>query len=78
MLHYGYSGGGIRTRDLRVMSLDRESCWATWGTVSSGFRKSSSAGIGWNMWGFLPHFLPQKDPRRTPRGVNRNSLGAPP
>ncbi len=28
----------------------------TWGTVSSGFREIE---IGWNLWGFLPHFLPQ-------------------
>jgi hypothetical protein len=30
--------------------------WATWGTVSSGFRKIE---IGWSLWGMLPHLLPQ-------------------
>jgi hypothetical protein len=34
-----YSGGGIRTRDLRVMSPNQGSRWTTWGTVSSGFRE---------------------------------------
>jgi hypothetical protein len=24
------------------------------------FARSRSAGIGWSLWGFLPHFLPQK------------------
>src|SRR6478672_4349760 len=32
-----YSGGRIRTCDLRVMSPNQGFCWATWGTVSSGF-----------------------------------------
>jgi hypothetical protein len=33
-----YSGGRIRTCDLRVMSPNLKSRWTTWGTVSSGFR----------------------------------------
>jgi hypothetical protein len=40
-----FSGGGIRTRDLRVMSPNLASHWTTWGTVSSGFREIE---IGWN------------------------------
>ena len=24
------------------------------------FARSRSAGIGWTLWGFLPHFLPQR------------------
>jgi len=24
------------------------------------FARSSYVGIGWDLWGFLPHFLPQK------------------
>jgi hypothetical protein len=30
--------------------------WTTWSTVSSDFRENE---IGWALWGFLPHFLPQ-------------------
>ncbi len=40
-----YSGGGIRTRDLRVMSPNQGSRWATWGTASSGCREIE---IGWD------------------------------
>jgi hypothetical protein len=29
----GYSGGGIRTRDLRVMSPNLGTRWATWSAV---------------------------------------------
>gem|GEM_PF-6464187 len=32
-----YSGGGIRTRDLRVIRMSREIRWTTWSPVSSGF-----------------------------------------
>jgi hypothetical protein len=38
------------------MSPNRQSRWATWGTVSSGFRKIE---IGWDLWGMLPDSLPQ-------------------
>jgi hypothetical protein len=36
---------------------DPEARLTTWGTVSSGFRE---IGIGWDLWGFLPHSLPQE------------------
>src|SRR4051794_33475457 len=42
------------------MSPSQGSRLTTWGTVSSGFRESRSAGIGWNLWGMLPHLLPQE------------------
>jgi hypothetical protein len=36
---FSYSGGGIRTRDLRVMSTAREFGWNTWSALQSGFRE---------------------------------------
>lgn len=42
------------------MRPSQESCWTTWGTVSSGFARSRSAEVGWSLWGFLPHFLPRR------------------
>ncbi len=32
----------------------------TRGAVSSAFCESSYVGIGWGLWGFLPHFLPSQ------------------
>ena len=52
---FSYSGGGIRTRDLRVMSPNQGIRWTMWDTVSSGFREIE---IGWDPCGFLP----QADP----------------
>jgi hypothetical protein len=40
------------------MRLIRRISWATWAHSRAVFARSSSAGIGWNLWGFLPHFLP--------------------
>jgi hypothetical protein len=40
------------------MSPRQGSCRTTWGTVSSGFREIE---IGWNLWGLLPHLLPQQN-----------------
>jgi hypothetical protein len=39
------SGGGIRTRDLRVMSPIPRVCWTAWGSVSRGFCEIA---VGWN------------------------------
>jgi hypothetical protein len=44
------------------MSLIAESGWTTWSAVSSGFREIELLEIGWNPWGTLPHFLPQRTP----------------
>jgi hypothetical protein len=33
------------------------------------FAKSSYVGIGWSLWGFLPHFLPQRA-RRQPAAIH--------
>jgi hypothetical protein len=49
--------GRIRTCDLRVMSPNQGTRWATWGSVSSGFREIE---IGRSLWGMLPHLLPQQ------------------
>jgi hypothetical protein len=38
------------------MSPNLGSRWTRWGTVSSGFREIE---IGWDLWGMLPHLLPQ-------------------
>ena len=53
----GYSGGGIRTRDLRVMSSIGEIGWTTWGTVSSGFREIELRGDHLESVGHLAPFL---------------------
>lgn len=42
------------------MRLIGEIGWTTWSAVSSGFARSSYVEIGWNLWGTLPHFLPQR------------------
>jgi len=60
------SGDSAVYRDLRVMSPNLESRWTTWGTVSSGFREIE---IGWDLWGFLPHFLPQPRAHRRETAV---------
>ena len=56
-INCGNGGGRIRTCDSRAMSLNPESRWATWGTVSSGFREIE---IGWDRLesaGLLASFL---------------------
>jgi hypothetical protein len=61
-----YSGGRIRTCDLRVMSPNLESRWTTWGTVSSGFADRDRLGSAGNLWGFLAHLSPQETARKPP------------
>ena len=53
-----YSGGGIRTRDLRVMRLILRSAGLRGARLEAAFSRSNYVGIGWDLWGFLPHFLP--------------------
>jgi hypothetical protein len=50
------------------MSPDRRLCWALWGAVSSGLRWIE---IGWNLWGMLPHLLPQRGRFRKDRYQER-------
>jgi hypothetical protein len=50
-----YSGGGIRTRDLRVMSPNQGSRWTRWDEVSSGFREIE---IGWDRLESVGHVAP--------------------
>ena len=52
------SGGRIRTCDLRVMSLSSEIGWTTW-SPRAVCARSNYVEIGWNLWGLLPHLLPQ-------------------
>ena len=55
-----YSGGGIRTRDLRVMSPNLSPAGLRGARFQAAFARMNYVEIGWNLWGFLPHFLPQR------------------
>src|SRR3954447_16406395 len=52
-----YSGGRIRTCDLRVMSPNLGSRWTTWSTASSGFREIKLRGDRLESVGLLAPFL---------------------
>ena len=55
-----YSGGGIRTRDLRVMSPNLGPAGLRGARFQAVFARSDYVEIGWSLWGFLPHFLPSR------------------
>ena len=54
-----YSGGGIRTRDLRVMSPIQKTAGLRGARFQADFARSNYVEIGRNPWGTLPHVLPQ-------------------
>jgi hypothetical protein len=55
-----YSGGRIRTCDLRVMSPNFRSAGLRGARFQAEFARFDYVEIGWNLWGMLPHSLPQE------------------
>ena|ERR1051326_549285 len=55
--HFLDSGGGIRTRDLRVMSFVRGVGWTTWNPVSSGIREIELRGVRLEYVGHVAPFV---------------------
>ena len=49
------------TRTIRFIAPSPWTRWTTWSPVSSGFRRNrDDTGVGWDLWGMLPHLLPQE------------------